>query len=281
VESSTAHVLIDPADHTALGKALAIADSEGADGLHLIVDANETIAARRAGGFAADIHVWRLEGRSLVEARPAPMPDETVPDVPLEMLGELRAAELDVATEHGIVRGEVLGLEVARIAADPPTLNIGVGIYDQEAFAVINAGQATNVSLARVRDEVLSKRRPGADSHPFNRLVRERWLRALAVRDPSSVGVEELLPVAPLVERGGLKEVRPCAALGHDGAEPVLVVFSSGIDLDLIPTAAELAVHHQPQRIVLAVAERDRHPVTGRMAALLAWPMTFVAPANL
>lgn len=281
LEGSTVYVLVEPADHTAMGKALALADAHEATQLHLIVDAQGGVNARRAAGIAMDITVWQISGTGLRPAQPAPVPEQGSPDVPLELVAEFHAAGLDVATEHGVVRGEVLGLEVSRIAGEPARIEVGVGVYDQEAFSVIHAEAPTSESLARVRDDVLRYRRAGADSHPFNRLVRERWLRALAVADPAAMGLDELAPIPSIVERGGLTEARPCSALGADAHGQVLVVFSAGMDLDLIPTAAELALHHSPDRISLVVAEQDRHPVNRRLAQMLEWPATFADAADL
>ena len=53
----------------------------------------------------------------------------------------------------------------------------------------------------------------------------------------------------------------------------MVVVTSTGIDLDLVPTAADLRLAHAPgARLVLAVPERDAHPVTRRLAGELVEP---------
>ena len=62
-----------------------------------------------------------------------------------------------------------------------------------------------------------------------------------------------------------------------DGA-PVVVVCSVGIDLDLVPFAADArhALAGPDARLVLAVPERDVHPVTRELAARLAEPAEVV-----
>ena len=56
------------------------------------------------------------------------------------------------------------------------------------------------------------------------------------------------------------------AADGH----PLVVACSVGVDLDLVPTAAESGQLHAPEaRLVLAVPARDDQPVTRRIAARL------------
>ena len=71
----------------------------------------------------------------------------------------------------------------------------------------------------------------------------------------------------------------PCVALGAgvDGA-PVVVVCSAGVDLDLVPFAADAreALADSGARLILVVPEGDDHPVTRRLAARLAVPAEVV-----
>ncbi len=55
--------------------------------------------------------------------------------------------------------------------------------------------------------------------------------------------------------------------MGHDEADqPLVVVCSVGIDLDLVPFAADARLALDPSaRLVLAMAERDVHSVTRRI----------------
>src|SRR3546814_16298296 len=73
------------------------------------------IFARRAALFPPPPRVWSVEGRSLVPTAPAavPVPASSLPAPDLAEL--LVDADLEVVVEGGIVRGEVNGLEVARI----------------------------------------------------------------------------------------------------------------------------------------------------------------------
>jgi hypothetical protein len=59
----------------------------------------------------------------------------------------------------------------------------------------------------------------------------------------------------------------------------VVVVCSVGIDLDLVPFAADarLAAGRPDARLVLVVPERDAHPVTRELATLLRVPAEIVA----
>ena len=63
---------------------------------------------------------------------------------------------------------------------------------------------------------------------------------------------------------------------GRDG-QSLVVACSAGIDLDLVPTAADARLMHEPAAgLVLAVPDRDDHPTTQALAAALADPARVV-----
>jgi hypothetical protein len=59
---------------------------------------------------------------------------------------------------------------------------------------------------------------------------------------------------------------------------PVVVAASTGIDLDLVPAAADArsAAGLDDARLVLALVEADAHPRTRQLAALLRTPAEVV-----
>jgi hypothetical protein len=72
----------------------------------------------------------------------------------------------------------------------------------------------------------------------------------------------------------------PCVAAGEDTeGHPVLVVCSVGIDLDLVPFAADARAGdgREGVRLLVAVPERDAHPVTRALLARLRDPAELVA----
>ena len=147
---------------------------------------------------------------------------------------------------------------------------------------MIHGDLPTPDALASVIDAVLAQRRPGASPHPLNRLAAERWLRALVVERPELAGARSLRPVDPPVARENVKDAVPAPALGDaDDGTPVVVVCSAGIDLDLVPAAADTRQWHAPgARLVLVVPERDDHPVTRALAAALVAPAEIVPVAG-
>ena len=287
LDGAVAWVLIDGDPLKSFGPALVWADRQGAEQLHLLVDADAAVLARRATCFTRPPTVWRIDGTSLVEAEPAPpavaQPAPSTPDLAALLVD----ADLEVFTEDGMVRGEINGLEVARIVhgtstagvpLDAPLLEVGVGHADREMTAVIHAGLSPVAQLARVAEIVRSHRAPGAERHPLNQLAPERWLRARLIADPARVGLVRLRPNDPAVPRPNLRDRAVAMAQGEtaDGAS-VVVACSVGVDLDLVPAAADARLAADPDaRLLLVVPERDAHPVTRDLANRLVHPAEVV-----
>ena len=106
----------------------------------------------------------------------------------------------------------------------------------------MSANRPIAETLAEVVDAVARLRRPGAASHSYNRLCRERWLRSWLIADPALVGVVGLEPIDPAQPRANLLEPSPAPALGSDeDGSRVLVVASAGVDPGLAPAVAIVA----------------------------------------
>ncbi|MEM9033544.1 MAG: hypothetical protein AAGD18_03030 [Actinomycetota bacterium] len=266
----------------ALGPALALARQRSADQLHLLVDGDAGLVARLASYFADPPRVWRVEGRSLESAVPrAPSSPPPVPDDLDEQIAVLRAAGCDVIVEHGVVTGEAMGLEVARILDDElgRRVEVGVGAHDREAFQMLHGDRPTVEALADVVGTVRAHRSHGAEPHPLNRLRAERWLRALVMAAPDSVGADHLDPLPPPEPQTDLRARTPAAAIGVDpGGRPLVAVCSVGIDVDLVPQAADArALVGDDAELVVVVPARDAHPLTGDLVGRLTSPARIVA----
>ncbi len=283
VAGDTAWVLADERPERALGPALAWARAQRATDLHLLAEAGTGLLARRAAEFATPPTVLFVAGRDLLPAVAEPLAEPPAVDPRLEPLRDVIAAggALPVV-EHGVLGGEVAGLEVCRAVVDPDVdvvrLEVGVGAHDREAFLLVHGDVPPSEALATVVARVREARRPGAEPHPLNRLGKERVLRERLVAEPGRVGAATLAAVPPPVPRPNLKDPVPCVAAGTDGdGAPVVVVCSVGIDLDLVPFAADARLATAPDgRLVLAVPERDAHPVTRALAAALRRPAEVV-----
>ena len=86
------------------------------------------------------------------EAEPVPVaapPDERA----LDLVPLLADAGATVVVEHGLVTGEILGLEVARVVTDDggARVEVGVGRHDREAFGMLHGDLPTHAALERGR----------------------------------------------------------------------------------------------------------------------------------
>jgi hypothetical protein len=198
--------------------------------------------------------------------------------------GLIRAAGAEAVVERGVLRGEVLGLEVARVVVDDDGayLAVGVGKHDRHAQGLVHADVPTPEVLAQAVATVREHRRAGAPRHPLNRLAPERWLRSSLVEAPALVGAAQLAPVPSPVERDDLRRPAPAPAAGVDDmGNPLLVVCSTGVDVDLVPVAADawLSDTRRP-RLVIVVPERDDHPLLRPLAASLRQPAEVVTVSD-
>ena len=272
--------LIEVSPGRSFGQALVLAAGHQATALDLVVVDDETTVARRAALFDPSPTVWRLDTTQPVQVAPSPPPTPLVA-APLEdhIASLLDIVGVDVIVEHGVTTGECRGIEVARVTGQgaEQRLDVGVGAYDQGAFAVMNPDLTPREALADVVSQVLQYRSRGADPHPLNRLARERWVRAELLDEPALLGLDSLAVVEPPTPREGIKDTGIAAALGlSPSGERVLVACSVGIDLDAVPGAADLADQHRADRITMVVPDRDRHPIVQAVADRSRIPVDFV-----
>lgn len=279
--NKTAWVMVEKPDYRVLGQALAWALRHGAGELHLLLDgAGETggFVARRAAAFATPVRVWQVEDRQVTAIEPAPFaPPPALPHEAAQFADLLRSYGADPVVEWGVLIGEVLGLEVARVVTDDGLvrLEVGVGRHDRVAQRLLFPDRPVEVALEQAVATVRRLRTDGAQPHLANTLATERWLRVVVVAHPDLVGATLLAPAPPLVRRGDLRQPVPAPAAGVDRHEqPIVVVCSTGIDLDAVPAAADarLADGRTGCRVVVAVPPGDDHPVTRTLAADLRDP---------
>lgn len=275
-------VLVGERPERSLGGALAWAGKAGAGELHVLAEEGTGLLARRAALFATPPGVWRVDGRTVEPADPAPADVDAglAPDV-AAFVAMIDAAGADPVVEHGILRAEVLGLEVARVVADHEgtRLEVGVGAFDREAHRMVHGDQPTAQALAAAVAAVRDVRRPDAPTHQVNQLAGERWMRSILVRRPELVGAASLAPAQSPVVRTDLRQLAPAPATGVDlDGRPLVVVCSTGIDVDLVPAAADARLSdRRGARLILVLPEVDDHPLTRTLAASLADPAGVVA----
>ena len=284
VRDGTAQVYAETGGAAMLAGALLWADRHGAAALRLILDdeaSDPSVTARVATRFTTPVTVFERVGASARVVDPAPDPTE-VPVVADDdgLRALIEAAGLEVVVEHGVVTGELLGLEVARLVRWPAEaggddavhLETGVGRFDRDATAAVRAGEAPADALRRTVAAVAPHRRPGAPGQHASLLARERWLRRAVIDDPSLAGLGgSLRPVATTTPRWSVRDAAPAAAVGVDArGRSVVVVCSVGVDLALVPVAADTrAVEDPTARLVVVVPGRDVLPGTRRLTELV------------
>lgn len=254
-------------DPRAVGRALQWAMSQSLASVEILALSHASDLARRAGlvdasGLAPTATVWQVDGADVTEARArsAPSPPE-LPPAHWAMAGVMTEAGALPVDDHGVLIAEVAGLEVGRVVEGPDgvTIEIGVGQADRELNQLVHHEADVGAGLRRVIGATIEYR-TGHVHHPLTRFGRERWLRSLLLDDPSLVGAAELEPVVPLRPRHGLLAPAPSAAAGHlESGRPVMVVTMVGIDLDLVPEAADYRQRWNPDaEIRLVTPARDQ-----------------------
>lgn len=273
-------VLLDDQPQRGLGPALAWAVRTKVERLQILAESGTGILARRAAAFRLPIEVWHIAERALLPAIAEPMPAPLdAPEEHDQFRSLIVAGGAAPAVEHGVLIGEVRGLEVCRVVTDEFSgahrLEVGIGQHDREAFQMLHGDVPTVEALAKVVAVVAPHRQHGADPHPLNRLGREQALRARLIDEPSLVGASRVDAVRSPLARPNLKDPQPSVAQALiDGVETTLVI-SAGVDLDVVPfaTDARLATGHVTRIVVPA---RDAFPVQADIAALLADPIEII-----
>jgi hypothetical protein len=255
-------VLIDGEASRALGPVLAWT-SQFERHANLLVENNAGLLARRASLFDADITVWHVDDHTITRAIAEPhIVSASASDAHLSFVDIIEASGADALIEHGVVVGEVRGLEMCRVVDDATTgdvhLEVGMGRHDREAFTMIHGELPTAQAMRQVIDAVLPHRTEGADSHPFNQFGVERLSRWKAIKDPSTIGFSTLAPADPPVLRTNVKDSVPCVAIGLTGAKRLsTAVFVHGVDLDCVSFAVDAASRLGTQDVTIAVRRRD------------------------
>ena len=281
LHGDAAWVLLDERPERGLGAALAWALRRDAAVLHVVADQGTGTLARRAQGFGYPISVWFVEGRTLLPAVAEPLP--LAPQVSAEheiwmdVIAEGGALPI---IEHGVLAGEVQGLEVCRVVTDAYTdevrLEVGVGVHDREAFQMLHGNRPTAEALADVVSSVSTHRQLGAPRHPLNMLAQERALRTRLVAEPQLIGAAAVVAMPPPLPRPNLKDPLPCVAVAAIADRSVAVVCSSGVDLDLMPYALDARAALGLDECVVVLPVRDALDVQRRIAALASPPLTVV-----
>jgi len=289
VIDDVAWVLVTGRYERSLGPALMWALRKNATSLKLLLSERAGELARIATHFDFAIEVFEVDAAGV--ARVAVPKDATKIEVSVadEMFADfIKSAGADVVREHGVISGEVCGLEVCRVVratsasdldgAGESELEIGVGAHDRETFKLLHGRTATVESLRKVIAEVAARRAVGAQVHPLNQLARERMLRHYVCLSPQLVGAKSLQPAQPPIARTNLKDVVPCCAVGVSlTGEKMVVIFNVGVDPDVVSFGADARGQiNASADLVFAMPTRDIVPAVEQIAQMLRRPARFV-----
>lgn len=265
----------------ALGAVVALAARAGSAGVTVVIPdtvaASAPVVARRAAQWTLPIEVVSLSGRERSPVTGIIAEPETALSAGAEIhLPAIVAAGADPVVEHGVLTGEVAGLEVCRVVVDGTArLEVGVGVHDREAFGMLHGDTPTIDSLARIVEVVRHHRRDGADPHPLNRLAPERRLRHRLMTESSPSITADSRAVSGVLARSSINDPAPAHLLGTVDGVVSLVACTTGVDLGA-PIEAVDTFHWyagQAERLVLVVPERNRLPVLDAVAALRPVPI--------
>jgi hypothetical protein len=289
VIDDVAWVLVTGRYERSLGPALMWALRKNATSLKLLLSERAGELARIATHFDFAIEVFELDAAGVARAASPKSAEKIEVSVADEMYAEfIKSAGAEVVREHGVISGEVCGLEVCRVVratsasdldgAGESELEIGVGAHDRETFKLLHGRTATVESLRKVIAEVAARRAVGAQVHPLNQLARERMLRHYVCLSPQLVGAKSLQPAQPPIARTNLKDVVPCCAVGVSlTGEKMVAIFNVGVDPDVVSFGADARGQiNASADLVFAMPTRDIVPAVEQIAQMLRRPARFV-----
>jgi hypothetical protein len=295
VVDDVAWVYVTGRHERSLGPALMWALRNDANALKLFSSECAGDLARISTHFDFVIEVFEVDAAGVARVAGPKIVEKIEVSVADEMFAEfIKSAGADVVREHGVISGEVCGLEVCRVVratdsgefggagesgeASDSELEIGVGAHDRETFKLLHGRTATIESLRKVIAEVAARRAVGAQVHPLNRLARERMLRHYVCQSPQLVGAKSLQVAQPPIVRTNLKDVVPCCAVGVSmTGEKMIVIFNVGVDPDVVSFGADARGQiNGSAELIFAMPTRDIMPAVERVAQMLRRPARFV-----
>ena len=269
-----------------LGPVLLWAQKFDAMSLDIFAVSDAGLVSRRAQLFDRDIRVWLVADKKVTITEPAVvLATSQVPQSHEQFAAIIGESGADIVREHGVLSGEVMGLEVCRVVVDEndntPRLEIGVGAHDRETFQMLHGKVATLESLVKVVNIVRGHRQSGSEHHPLNRLAAERLLRHRVIVEPQLVGASSLQATEPPVQRLNVKDAVPCCALGKtENGQQIVVVCTASVDVDVVSFAADARARVAPDaQLVIATHTNNVTPSLAKLAKSLRIPARFVEVA--
>lgn len=289
--ASCSHVWLDEQPTRGIAVAMLLASRAGSPSVRILVrsehDAEIGITARRARLWRVPATVERLVGNVASPVAPAVHEAEgTLPESHERFAAIIAESGAQVVSEHGVLTGEVDGLEVCRVLddGDGARLEVGVGSHDREAFQMLHGDTPAADSLTRIVASVAALRAPDADPHPLNRLAPERQLRQRIIAAPSLVGAASAMAVPGVLPAPGPGHPSPAHLVAQRDGEQVLVACTTGTDLGAMADALDTFDWHRDRyelsSLVVAVPLRNQLRAMDDLARLAGVPATVAGIAD-
>lgn len=280
-ESHDIAVLIEDDNYSVFAAVILTYKRNSGQKLHLFVGGED--AQERAAHFARWCKHFSIDADVYVATKaPAVRVDvgeitQIEPPVIRDQLKELiDGAGVTLVSDHGAATIEYLGLEIGRITGigDEQRLDVGVGAYDQGAFAVMNPGLDNAESLYVVLNQIRETRNAQAAPSPIKRMSKHRWVLAELIAEPQLLDLDELVAVESYKARGGIEDESVALAVGISKADQskTIVGVISGIDLLSVVAMVDIAILHGCDKAILVTQRKDRHNALSELSA--------VAPIN-
>ena len=184
-----------------------------------------------------------------------------------------------VTFEHGKVKGELKGLQIAEVVTEPSGkshLEVGVGTYDREAHKIVNYNAPVETTLARISQEVSKYRHKDSVVHPLNRVARSNWLIHEVMSANSEIGVTDMERVPSPVEAMDVSDSVPASAIAKKNNQVILLTAYTGADLEAVPVTAQLLNSYPADEIWFLHPQKDDYSAIRRQAEHLKVPVSFI-----
>jgi hypothetical protein len=259
-----------------LGGAIVAATRVNASSITILADVGTLDGndVRRAQRAACDVSVYEISGRDASLLRPVAYTEPVAPSVE-EMMFQttIREAGAVAIVEDGVLKAEVLGLEVGRVTTDEfgVRLEVGVGRHDRLAQSMMNAQTEPVLALRSAVELVLERRAANQPPHPANTVSRSRWLREHLIDHPDLVGAESASRTNGTVHVELKRSSVAIATARATNGQEFVVGCAVGADLDAVTDlldascAPAVAIHEAihkaiDARFVLVVPVGDDLP---------------------
>lgn len=244
------------------------------------------IYARWCHNFGVRAEVFAAQQAPPLRVEAGVIKEVDPPEIRDDLIDLVESFGLSLVFDHGAVTIEYLGLEVGRITGtgDEQRLDVGVGAYDQGAFAVMNPGLDSTDALAKVLEQVRVARCRDAPPSPIKRMSKHRWRLSELIAEPALLGLSSLEAVESFQSRVGIEDESVALAVGvvpQEENRRVMVGSIVGIDLLSIVVMVDIALLHRCASAIVVADSKDIHSAMSQLCSIAPITFDFVVSEDL